>query len=229
MQDKSNEEKLRVSLKEHIVDTTSALTQSNPLYAALEVGAYGLSSAASLKARLGIGLSSYAGLNLLFAKGRDVSQKVFGIDSNSSEKTHLVHDFSYIAAMNAAITPPLYSLAAHLSGETIDPETLMWATLVNAGVGGANGPLIGYAFDIGRDLMGIKECDRKFYPNAIKRQSPGVKKAIFAGAVATSCALVGGTYAVASNGAPLETLVEHSTTFEQATPNPPAELYFAEN
>ncbi len=229
MQDAPNEEKQRFSVKEHLVDTTSALTQANPLFAALEVGAYGLSSAASLKARAGVGLTSYAGLNLLFAQGRDVSQKVFGINKNTSETTHLVHDTAYIAAMNAVITPPLYSIAAHLSGETIDPETLLLATVTNAVVGGVNGPLIGYAFDIGRDLMGIKECDRKFYPEAIKRQSPGVKKAIFAGAVATSCALVGGIYAAAPNGAPLETIVEHSTSIEQSAPEPPVELYFAEN
>jgi len=70
--------KLRNLLAFHFVDSTAILTESTPVLALFETKIAGMSNQVSLNARvLAAGLTYFAGTGYLYAKGRDLSRRLF--------------------------------------------------------------------------------------------------------------------------------------------------------
>jgi len=186
-------------LKGHLADSTAILTESNPFFTAVEVGLAGMSDAMSMNARfLATGLV-YGGMGSVFAKGRDLWRKKFNINDETAEKIQHAHDIAYTTALNLVVTPPMYAVSQMLAGEDLDPSKIAIGALTATGLGAANGSIMGYAVDVFRDLTGLRECNRKSYPNIIKRQSSKVKKGIAAGLIAASIGTMAGIYGLTSD------------------------------
>ncbi|PIN75991.1 hypothetical protein COV18_01040 [Candidatus Woesearchaeota archaeon CG10_big_fil_rev_8_21_14_0_10_37_12] len=181
--------------RKHIVETTAGLSVVNPLFAANELFVVGMTDEKSIDSRLGITGWSYLGLNWLFVKGRDLSKRSLGITQKSSEFIQGAHDFVYGGLFSV---PVAYGLYRFWAGET-NPETLKWAVASSAVYGTVVGLISGYAIDVGNDLMGLGDCQRKTYPGFVKRQTSGVKRAIAGVLVAGSVGLMGLMYAGVDN------------------------------
>ncbi len=193
-----------------LVDTTSLLTESNPIYSAFEVGVAGMSDSTSIKARLlAVGIS-YLGMGRAFTKGRDLSRKFFDITQESKEKVQYIHDIGYTAAFNLAICPLMYYIAG-----ARDMKEIAIGTLTATSFSAVNGGFLGYSVDIGRDLTGLEECTRQSYPKFIKKQKKSVKKMIAAGLVAASIGAMAGIYSLTPN----ENNQNPSQTLEQQVSN----------
>lgn len=182
-------------LKSYVVDNTSLLVESTPVFAAFETQIANMTSNVSLNTRLGAALLGFAGIGTALAKGRDYSRKLFGISEISSESNQFMHDTIYLAAFNLVASPILYR---YIGGET-DLEKIAWGTGLSILIGGLNGPAIGYAIDAGRDLAGLEENKRASYPKFIKRQNNLVKKSIATLAIAGSLGLTAGLYSINPN------------------------------
>jgi len=61
-------------------------------------------------------------------------------------------------------------------------------------LGLATGPVMGYSIDVARDLTGLKESNRKSYPNIVKRQKSYVKKCLAGLLAAGSILAMAGIY-----------------------------------
>ncbi len=175
--------------KYHVVDTTAMLTSTNPLYTAVETMVSGLSDETSIKARLYVAGLSYAGVSLLFARGRDLSRKIFGITDKTKERVQQIHDTVYTAAFNIPFCSTLY----FLSGAR-DAKEIITATAGGVIMGACTGGLVGYGIDAFRDLIGLKESQR--VPRCVRNQSPKVKKIIAAGLIGASLGLMGIIYSL---------------------------------
>ncbi len=177
-------------LKYHVVDTTALLASTNPLYSASEVWVAGMSNQVSINSRLMATVISYAGMGLAFARGRDLSRKIFKITSKTKEKTQVIHDMAYTSAFNLAVAPMIYlSMGADVKQAVIGGLSLAALSL-------GMGPIMGYSVDVARDLTGLRECERKTYPNLIKRQKSSVKKGLAALLVGASIVAMAGIYAL---------------------------------
>ena len=179
----------RRQVLEHLIDSTAMNVALNPVFAAFETQVTGLSDETSLQARLLASGLSYAGLGVVFARGRDFSRNLFHISDSSSERAQTFHDTAYLALMNAGFAPVFYSLAG-----VRDPYELAIGSLIATGIGAASGGLFGYVIDVFRDLTGLQPSQR--LPAAIQRLSSKAKKGVAAGLVAASIGLMGGIYAL---------------------------------
>ena len=181
--------KLKSALKSvghHIVDTTGLSLASTPIYSALEVFVSGMSVATSFESRLKVLGLGYVGFATVYAKGRDLSKKIFKVDDSVSESKHKVHDSLYNLAFNLAFATPIY-----LSSGADFEQTVRGATSA-AVLGLFSGVINGYSIDMFRDCVGTKESHR--VPNYIKKLGKTTKRFIAAGLIATSIATTAGIY-----------------------------------
>ncbi|MFT4249789.1 MAG: hypothetical protein ACMXYD_00285 [Candidatus Woesearchaeota archaeon] len=199
----------KASLKQHFIDTTSLASESNPPFAVVELVS-GMSAAASLGAKISATTLGYLGLASLYSKGRDTYMKYFSIPEDKRAR----HDVAYTFGFNAAFLPVLYTAMTLIAGEPVDPKTIGLASLTGSFLGAANGPFLGYAIDVGRDLTGLSECNRKTYPDFVKRQPPKIKKGIYAGLVAASIATLGALYSNADKIPTIPSLFEQTQTID---------------
>lgn len=184
-----NYEKTKDLLKYHLSDTTAINNFAVPVCAAMETIIGGVSDNVSLKARLGAVGLGYLGLAFALSKGRDLSRKLFKINEKSKEKIQLMHDSLYLIGFNAIVNPALY----YLSGSRNLKEIIMGTLSLSVFSAFAGGP-IGYSIDIFRDLTGLEFCERKSYPDLIKRQNSKTKKGLVALLTAGSIAATAGVY-----------------------------------
>ena len=89
----------------HLVDTTAILVATHPIYATIETLIAGMPDETSMKARLIVSAANYAGIGLLFSRGRDFSRKKFSITENTKEKTQIIHDMVYASPSAMSCTP----------------------------------------------------------------------------------------------------------------------------
>ncbi len=180
--------KLNDILKYHLVDTTAILVPTNPIFSAMEVGISGMSDKVSIDSRLTVAALSYGGLGWVYSKGRDLSRKIFGINDQTRERIQTLHDSAYTLAFNLVAIPPIYlSMGADLKQASI-------GSFFAAALGVATGPVMGYSIDVARDLTGLKESNRKSYPNIVKRQKSYVKKCLAGLLAAGSILAMAGIY-----------------------------------
>ncbi|MFH1591741.1 MAG: L-alanine exporter AlaE [Candidatus Woesearchaeota archaeon] len=177
-------------LKYHVVDTTALLTSTNPIYSASEVWIAGMSDQVSIDSRLTVAGISYAGMGFAFARGRDLSRRIFKITGETKEKIQVFHDMAFTSAFNLAIAPLIYlSMGADLKQAAIGGLS---AAVLSIGMG----PIMGYSIDVGRDLTGLGNCERRTYPDLVRRRNPKVKKGLAALLVAASIGLIAGIYSL---------------------------------
>ena len=182
-------------LKYHVVDGTALLAASNPVYSAFEVGLAGMSDDVSIKARSFATLLTFLGMGTAFSRGRDVSRKLFHITDKTNEAIQYTHDTIYTAAFNLAVAPPIY-----LASGSRDLKEIAIGTGIAMAFSAVNGPLMGYAVDVFRDLTGLRKSERKSYPKFIRKQKPTMKKTLAALLTAGSVAAMVGIYALTPNG-----------------------------
>ncbi len=192
----TNLRKLKEWGKYHIVDTTALLVSTNPFYSILEKIAYGMTDETSINARLNVAWMSYAGIALLYVKGRDLSREIFHITDKTREKIQKIHDALYTSAFNGLTCPILYLISGAQNWKEIALGTL--GGMVMALPMGVIG---GYSIDTSRDLTGLRESQR--VPKFLKKRSPRLKKAIAAGLVASSLGLMGLIYNLTPNKEPV--------------------------
>jgi len=179
-------------LKYHLVDSTSLLAESTPFFAAYEKGLARMSDELSINARLfAAGLTYLGGMGYVFAKGRDVYRKLLNITDKSKEKVQTLHDAIYTGSFNSVVAPLIYFACG-----SRDIKEIAIGTGCAIGLGAVNGPLLGYSVDVFRDLTGLGNCERKTYPNFIKKQPSKIKKAIAVGLVAGSLAITSEIYSL---------------------------------
>jgi hypothetical protein len=131
-----------------------------------------MSDQISIDTRLTIAGISYGGMGFAFARGRDLSRKIFHITDQSRERTQTIHDIAYTAAFNLAIAPPLYIAMG------ADVKQAIIGGLSAAAMSTIMGPLSGYSIDAARDLTGLRDCERPSYPKLIRRQKNPSKKVL---------------------------------------------------
>jgi hypothetical protein len=182
-------------LKYHVADSISLLTVTNPIYSAFEVGVAGMSDEVSIKARTAATvLSLFFGMGWAFGKGRNIWRKGFNITDRTKERVQMKHDILYSGAFNFVVAPIIY-----LASGVNDVKQLAIGTGTSVAFGMFQGPLMGYAVGVGRDLAGLEPCERKTYPDLIRRQNPKVKKGIAAGLAAASIGLMSLIYSATPN------------------------------
>ena len=161
--------KIFEALKVHFIDSTAIITVTNPMYTALEMGSAGMSGETSMHARMLGSALTYAGFGSLYAQGRDLSKKMFGITDAASERAKTLHDTLYTFVYLAALQPPFYYAAGSRRIKEIAIGTVGVAV-----IGLFSGPVTGYTLDSYRDFTGLKESER--LPDFIKNQTPRTKK-----------------------------------------------------
>lgn len=189
-----NIKKIAQNTKYNAVTNTAMCAESTPVYAAFETGVAGMTDAVSLNARLIVLGAGYCGAAWVYGQGRSMWRKAFKITDQTREAKQHLHDAMYAVSFNAVTAPLLYLI----SGET-DIKKIALATASASAICLINGGPLGYAIDVFNDLAGVRECERKSYPQVIKKQSPKVKKAIAAGIVAASIGLTALVYEVVPN------------------------------
>ncbi len=183
------------NLKYHVVDSTALLAESTPIFAAFETGLAGMSDEISMNARLfAAGLTYLGGMGYAYAKGRDLSRKLFKIKDTTKEKIQSFHDAAYLGAFNLVAAPAIYLIVG-----ARDPKEIAIGTASAIALGVVNGAPMGYAVDLFRDLTGLKECERPSYPNILKKQKSRTKKGLAALLTAGAIALTAGVYALTPN------------------------------
>ncbi|MBU1111852.1 MAG: L-alanine exporter AlaE [archaeon] len=203
---------LKKNAKKHVIDTTAMLTESNPAFAAFEVGIAGMSDDVSIKSRFVAAGLAFGGLGLIYARGRDLSRRLFKITDQTSEKKQFIHDSLYNALFSACVAPPIY-----LASGARDWKEIAIATGCSTVFGAVNGIPQGYAVDVYRDLTGIKDCDRRVYPDYIKRQGLRTKRTLATGLAVASIGLMGLIYtATPNNNGPLQekTAIEQTINYD---------------
>ncbi|MEK6888144.1 MAG: hypothetical protein AABX14_04325 [Candidatus Aenigmatarchaeota archaeon] len=172
--------KLFDALKYHFIDSTAIITVTNPMYTALEMGPAGMSSETSMHARILGSVLTYVGFGSIYAQGRDLSKRMFGITESASERVKILHDTLYNFVYLSALQPPFYYAAG-----SRNIKEIAIGTAGSALMGLFSGPVAGYAVDSFRDFTGLKESER--LPNFIKNQSPKTKK--YAAALLTAASV----------------------------------------
>jgi len=193
----------KFDLKKHLVDTTAINAFAVPTCAAMEtstkicdliskipyVDVSAVTADVSLKTRAyAVGLG-YLGLAFLLSKGRNSSRKLFKIKETSKESLQWSHDTAYLIGFNAIINPALY----YISGSR-DLKEMIGGTLALTVFSAFAGGPIGYTIDVFSDLTGLESCERKLYPNFIKKKSQKFKKGLAALLVTGSIAATIGVY-----------------------------------
>lgn len=174
METKNICEKVKRGIQFHLIDATALLAESTPVLAAFETFFAGMSVRVSLNARiLAAGLTYFGGTGYIYAKGRDLSRKMFRIRGDTKERKQHFHDSAYLGAFNLVFAPLLY-----LASGARDAKVIAIGTATAVAFGLVNGGPMGYVLDMFRDLAGLKECNRSSYPELLKAQSPAVKKAL---------------------------------------------------
>lgn len=179
-------------LKYHVVDSTSGVVSTTPIFAGLETIVLGMSNEVSINARLLATGLSYIGFGSLIAKGRDIYRKRLNINDKTKERTQQIHDSLYGGLLNLLTTPLFY----YASGAR-NLKEIIGGTLMGIGFGLAAGGLIGYIIDMGRDLTGIKESAR--VSEYIRNKNPRFKLSLAAAITAASIALTGAIYKLNSD------------------------------
>jgi hypothetical protein len=183
------------NLKYHLVDSTAMLAESTPAFAAFETRIAGMSDEVSINARmLAAGLTYLGGMGWAYAKGRDLSRKLFKITETSRERIQSLHDAAYLGAFNLVVAPLIY-----VASGAKDAKEIAIGTASAIGFGLVNGAPMGYAVDMFRDLTGLKDCERPSYPSLLKRQNSKVKKGLAALLVGSAIALTAGIYSANPN------------------------------
>lgn len=199
------------NLKYHVVDSTALLAESTPIFAAFETGLAGMSDDISMNARLfATGLTYLGGMGYAYAKGRDLSRKLFKIKDTTKEKIQGFHDSVYLGAFNLAVAPAIY-----LASGARDPKEIAIGTASAIALGLVNGAPMGYAVDLFRDLTGLKECERPSYPRLLKRQNSKTKKGLAALLTAGAIALTAGVYSLTPNKQEPQTAYQERPAIEQ--------------
>jgi len=179
---------LTEKLKYHFVDSTAVMTITNPVMAALETSPLvGMTNDVSMNARMLGTTLTYLGLGSLYAKGRDLSKRIFHITPETTEKTKQVHDALYAVGYLLALNPPFY----YASGSR-DIKEIAMGTIASASAGLILGGPAGYLIDSFRDLTGLKESER--VPELVKRQNSKIKKGIATALVVVSIGVTGLIY-----------------------------------
>jgi len=181
---------LEDKLRNHFVDTTAMIIESSPFFAISEI-ASGLSIEQSIKARLFVASIGYLGFAKVYSSGRDFWKKSFGVSEGTSEIKQVVCDLGYSVTFNLIFSPIMYFIA----GER-DFETIALATGASMSLSLFNGAPVGYAIDVSRDLVGIKECKRKSYPQKIKNLSLNSKRKMAIGLIVGSIGITSLVYQV---------------------------------
>jgi len=175
--------------RNHVVDSTALLVSTNPICSAMEVGIAGMSDDVSIDSRIAVAGLTYAGMGFAFAKGRDLSRRVFGIGGKTAEKIQTFHDAAYTAGFNLAIIPFIYASQGASVRESIV------GGLSAAAMSTVIGPVMGYSIDAARDLTGLQECQRPSYKKiGIKNGSRNFKKGLAGLLIAGSIAAMAGVY-----------------------------------
>src|SRR3989344_2903508 len=157
--------KLYDKLFEHFVDSTAVASAGNPILAAIEVFAAGMTNETSMHARMAGTTLVYMGLGSVYSRGRDLSKRVFNVTKESKESVKKLHDALYSAFYIGITQPPFYyALGAR-----------DWKQIAVGAAGAAAvqiflGPIAGYTIDTYRDFTGIKESER--LPYFVKDMSP---------------------------------------------------------
>jgi hypothetical protein len=172
--------------KTHVVDTTAMLASTNPIFAFFENVALGMSDEVSTKARLAAATLAYTGLATAVTRGRDLSQKLFKITPESSERKQYVHDTGFLIVLNAIIAPVMYKVAGAEGSE------ILKGTGAAMGLSFVNGYIIGYAIDAFRDLTGIKKSSR--IPKKIQNLSSRAKLGLAGLSLAALVGINAGVY-----------------------------------
>jgi len=200
---------LKKNGKQHVIDTTAMLTESNPAYCFFEVGISGMSDEHSIKSRFIVAGMAYGGLGFAYARGRDLWKRVFKITDQTSEKKQFVHDSLYNGLFSATVSVPIYLLSG-----VRDPKELAIATGCSIAFGAVNGVPQGITTDIYRDLTGIEKCERKIYPEYVRRQSLRTKKALAVGLATASISVMALMYFVTNDDPVQEQTVNYNTLEE---------------
>jgi hypothetical protein len=150
-----------------------------------------MSDELSINARITASLISYCGIGFLCARGRDYSRKIMKITDKTKEYIQSIHDSAYLVGFNLMAAPPIY----YVAGARTFKE-LAAGTAIAMGFGAFMGSPMGYAVDTFRDMVGLKECNRKAYPNLIKRQNKNVKRGLAALLAAGHVAIMTGIYSL---------------------------------
>lgn len=180
---------MRKRLLEHVVDTTAIVNVGNPVLSILETQLFGLSDQVSINSKF-IGMTlGYLGLGSVYSKGRDLYNKLFGINENTSKVVRGIYDTAFSLGYGFVVLSGIY----FLSGQR-DPSTLIFASLSGAVSSLILGIPYGYSIDLTRDLTGIKESNR--VPDFIKKQNPYLKKGIAISLTAASALLTYGYFAL---------------------------------
>ena len=184
--------KVTNGVKNYLVDTTGLLLASTPFYVEMEILASGMSSATSFESRFKDSClayaGAYAGLGIVYAKGRDFSKKIFKIDEQSAAKKHNIHDSIYNAAFNIAFSVPLYLSSG------ADLEQTAKGALEATLLGLASGPINGFSIDTFRDFLGTKKSQR--LPKVVQNVRSKTKKLLAAGLIATMIGATAGVYTI---------------------------------
>lgn len=178
-------------LGKHLVDSTAIVAECTVPYALGEVYGAGMSDEVSRNARLLGAVLVYGGLGTAFAKGRELSRRVFRINETSNERLQVTHDALYNAGFNAVVGPLFY-----LASGSRDPQEIIIGTIVQTAIGFVNGAPMGYSVDTFRDLTGIEECKRPSYPKIIKNRSRNAKKTLATLIAAGTIGVTAGIYAL---------------------------------
>jgi len=186
--------KVKESLKYQFIDSTAITAVVTPIFALFETNIAGISDENSINARLLSTGLNYIGIGRLFSKGLDISRKLFNINPKTSEKLRQLHDASYSVTWCGITQPPFYYAAG-----VRDLKEIAIGTVVGMGLALVVGGPIGYTIDAFRDLIGLKECERKSYPNLIKRQGSKTKKGLVALVTASAIGITAGIYALTPN------------------------------
>lgn len=176
-------------LKHYITDTTGLLLSSTPIYATMETLGAGMSSATSLEAKLKVAGLAYCGFGILYAKGRDLSRKVFKVTPEKSEFAKSVHDSIYNIAWNIPLATAIYLTSG------ADLEQTAKGVAGSAVLGLFSGPANGYSIDIFRDFVGTKKTDRKM-PKVFSSAGRKIKKLFALGMIAAMLAYTATIYAI---------------------------------
>jgi len=193
---------IRDNWKEHVVDSTSLLTATHPIYIAFEVnggkllgwipylGLEDVSDDLSLAVRKRLTLASFGGLSLAFSKLINRSRRKRGITDKSPENVQTGHDMSFAVKFAAVTAPILYGISG------ADLREIAVGTAISAALAIPTGPIMKYAIGVGRDLVGLEKFERDSYPDLIRRRNPYVKKGIAAGLMGISVGLCGLVYSL---------------------------------
>ncbi|MFH1501189.1 MAG: hypothetical protein ABIE22_04565 [archaeon] len=179
---------LKKGLTYHLVDSTAILAAIAPIWAVFDTS-IGMEDEVSIMAKVNSALITYAGSGWLYGKLRDVSKRHFDITDKTKERIQGLHDFLYNATYSGILTGLVYT-----ASREPDIKKIGAAMAFAVGTAIVRGPIAGYSIDVGRDLAGLEECDRRLYPKIVKRRTPKLKLAIAASLIVSSLGMQALTY-----------------------------------